>query len=372
MEQIILFTFLSLFPFGQVIKVWGIQPIDAVAAAGAIYFLFGRKKKEKKNLPEVKFLSSFLLVALFSWILSLNTFGLTESLRGLMFFARLAAYFGFFYFAFGIKDKKNFRIFLLWESVIIAVFGWIQFFFFPSMRPFTVYGWDDHFMRLTGTFLDPGFSGILLVLGLTLGISEYLKSEKRNSKIIIMNLFLLLSLAFTYSRASYMSLLIVFAFFFKTNPKKILILLASFLIFVAFLPRSGGESVNLARTYSVSSRLVNYLETIEVFKQSPLFGIGYNNLCAARNTYLGFEPESSHSCSGSDSSILFVLASTGIAGLIVFIYLLLGIWNSGDMVVKASLASLLIHSVFVNSLFYPWVMGWTAILWASSFVIKKN
>lgn len=44
MEQIILFAFLILFPFGQIIRIGIIQPIDVVVGIGAIWAIWKRYK----------------------------------------------------------------------------------------------------------------------------------------------------------------------------------------------------------------------------------------------------------------------------------------------------------------------------------------
>ena len=75
----------------------------------------------------------------------------------------------------------------------------------------------------------------------------------------------------------------------------------------------------------------------------------------------------SHACSGADSSILLVLATTGVLGLILLATLLGNLLssfpkNSFSFALLACLVALGIHSQFVNSLIYPWVMGYMAIL----------
>lgn len=74
-----------------------------------------------------------------------------------------------------------------------------------------------------------------------------------------------------------------------------------------------------------------------------------------------------HSASGFDSSLLTILASTGIFGGAVwlFMYLHLGFihwrrfWKNSDpdsLAIIAIIAMLMIHAVFVNSLFFPFIL----------------
>lgn len=141
-----------------------------------------------------------------------------------------------------------------------------------------------------------------------------------------------------------------------------------FAVSIFILPKPAGEGVNLARTYSISSRLQNYQETFRIFEKSPLFGVGFDNLCLARRAYLGVDQSRSHACSGSDSSLLLILVTTGIIGFIMFVSVIVGTYqliiktNVYAQVLIVSGVALFIHSLFTNSIFYPWIMVYFAIL----------
>ena len=146
-----------------------------------------------------------------------------------------------------------------------------------------------------------------------------------------------------------------------------MLIAAIFLLAIPFLPRPEGYGVRLERTHSIVSRLANYRQTLEIFQKSPLFGVGFNNMCAARQEFLEDKMTDSHACSGSDSSIFLILATSGVVGLILVIYLSKTILESlpANVFGYAFLAcfmALLVHSQFVNSLVYPWVLGYMSIL----------
>jgi len=148
-------------------------------------------------------------------------------------------------------------------------------------------------------------------------------------------------------------------------------LIVGALIFI--LPTSRNHSIDFFRSFSVLARLENYQTTIKIFTKSPVFGIGYDNMCVAYQKYIGAQAFSSHACSGSDSSILFVLATTGILGLLVFGLSIFRIaksltHNSYFIILSSSFIALLVHSLFSNSMFYPWIMGWMIILLAEVYV----
>ena len=338
MEQIILFAFLILFPFGTIIKIGTVNPIDIVVGLGALTAILKRYKT-----PEVfRYFFNFLFIAAFTFIASVFVFKDSQVLTGLLYLVRLAAYFYFLIFVLHFKDKKSILNFLLAISVISAVFGWIQYFLFPDFRALIEYGWDDHLYRMVGTFLDPAFLGLILVFGLTVSLHK-----KKN----LLSLFLLASIAFTYSRASYIAALVPLVY------KKARVLSLVFAGLILFLPRTAGEGVKLERTASISARLDNYRQTFEIFKGNPLFGVGFNNICLAKDG--DFE---SHSCSGADSSVLFLLATTGVIGFISFLHLIYEIWKNSGSEFEIFGATVLVHSLFSNSLFYPFVMGYLVIL----------
>jgi hypothetical protein len=343
MDKIIFFAFLVVFPFGQVIKVGIINPIDIVVGIGAIYTLIKRYKK-----PAVfTYFQTFLIVAAFSWIVGALLFQKQEVFLGLMYLIRLAAYFYFFIFAYHFKDKKLLLNSLLAVSIISAVFGWVQYLFYPDLRFLYWLGWDDHLNRLVGTFLDPSFMGLILVLGLIIALQKKLK---------FVILFLLTSIAFTYSRASFLAAIVPLIY------KKAWVFLAIFISLIVFLPRTEGEGVRLERTSSIFGRLNSYQESLEIFKKNPVFGVGFNNICLAKDGN-----SSNHSCSGSESSLLLLLATTGVIGLISFSHLTLNLIKSlKGTVFFVAMVAVFVHSLFSNSLFYPFIMGYLMLFLAAS------
>jgi len=261
---------------------------------------------------------------------------------------------------------------LLAISIISALFGWLQFFIIPDIKPFFVYDWDMHLFRLVGTFLDPTFLGIIIVFGLILSIYRYMGEGKK--RYLFITALLLISLAFTYSRASYLAFLggVSIMVLLKKKYRKILFWIVGLLAIMLLLPTARNRSIELTRTFSITSRLTNYRETFELFKRFPIFGIGYNNMCIARNKYVGVESYASHACSGSDSSLLFILATTGIIGLMIFFGSVFGVFkllgNSNEQYLLMAISSaLFVHSLFSNSLFFPWVMGYLVLLLGASF-----
>jgi O-antigen ligase len=370
-NTVYVFIFLALFPFGQLIRIGIVHPVDVVAGLAAVYTLYARLP-----VPSFfKYIKNFLLVACFSWIVGLFMFQQVPVLYGLLYLVRLTAYAFFLIYVWNfVKTQKANPLLLnslLAVSVISAVLGWIQFAVFPDIKPLFIWGWDMHLYRLVGTFFDPGYLGLIIVFGLIVSMYRYI--DTRSKKHLVIITFLLVSLAFTYSRASYLAFVVALSVIAiqKHVIKQALVLLLSLVLLILVLPTARNHSVELFRSFSAVARVENYKSTVQIFQKSPLFGVGYDNLCIAYQKYIGYQKLSSHACSGSDSSLLFILATTGVAGLMVLLHgasqVYLGLKRSSNSVILTTcLASLVVHSLFSNSLVYPWILGWMAILLALS------
>lgn len=359
MVQTLLFTILAIFPLGQIIRIGILHPIDVIAGIGAFYAIY----KGIQKPDYFKYLNHFLFIAVFSWLFSLIIYQDIKIFYGLLYLIRLFAY---FYFSLLVSDftkkKINKNLILnsmLSISVVSAVFGWIQLFSIPDIKPFFVFGWDEHLYRLVGTFLDPTYLGMIILFGIILA---YFK------KSWLVLIFLLISLIFTYSRASYLALFAVMIYYSISQKsfRKYLYIIPLFVVLVINIPTVKNHSISFFRTFSVVARVENYQKTIEIFRKSPIFGIGYNNLCFVKNKFFEVESYQSHSCSGSDSSLLFVISTTGIIGLMIFVQLLYNLWKSSEKLFKLSLIGVLVHSSFSNSIFYPWILIYILIIYSIS------
>jgi hypothetical protein len=313
-----------------------------------------------------------LFVAGSAWVFSLLIFRQVEVLYGVLYLLRLSAYFYFLIYIWnfarkGIKNKNLLINSLLAVSVASALFGWIQFVWIPSIKPFFTWGWDEHLFRLVGTFLDPTYLGLIVVFGLIIAMNLFIETKAKGY--LFLTMFLLGSLAFTYSRASYLAFLVGVAFIgiYKKKVRIIAFSILALLMLVLLLPTSANHVLRFTRSFSAVARIENYKTTFQIFSKSPAIGVGYDNLCLAYQKYVGLQSFSSHSCSGSDSSLLFVLATTGVVGFIVFTFALVKISGFltpglGSRVLIPTFVALLIHSLFSNSMFYSWIMGWMVIL----------
>lgn len=358
------FIFLVLFPFGQIFRVnlnagIRLQPLDLVALVALLLY----------GLSFRKYWVYFLAFSFGGFVFMKNRY---DIFPGIFYLVRIFSYtcLGVGFYSLG-RSHKSFKTLisngLLAVSLITAFFAWAQYLYLPDVRWLKLFGWDDHLYRMVGTFLDPGFLGIILVIGFTLSFFRYVKGQKN---LLLVAAFLLVSVAFTYSRASFLALLFGI-FTIGAISKKYKVLITFLLLFIGMifvLPRPSSEGVKLERLHSVDSRLENYQETATVFLRNPIFGVGFNNLCRAKIEYFGNTSIDSHACSGSDSSVLLILSTTGVVGILLILGILsqivqrISFSDSDSQLFLITLGTVLVHSQFTNSLFYPWVLGWLGIL----------
>ncbi len=376
----LIFVLLALYPFGQIVRlsfnVFGqdlvVQPVDIIAGLILLLVLFS-----KVNKPKIIVFRAFFVSLLYSFAFSIVFFKVSRLLPGALYFLRLVAYYFVFVLAWNLsKNRKGLKELLLkallLEAIIVGIFGWYQYFRYPDLTSLKFLGWDDHLFRLVSTFLDPGFTGIILVLGFVIALAKLLREKK---KIFFASaVFLLITTAFTYARAAYLALLAgsIIVLYLTKKIKVFLLVLAGLVLIGISLPRPSSEGVKLERVSSVYTRLENYRESFTIIKKSPLFGAGYNNLCEAKIKYLGQDGQDSHSCAGLDSSVLMIWATTGIFGMIIFSYLIFIVWSRSSpdiygLIFKSSVFAVFVHSLFTNSLFYPWVLFWMVLLLGASF-----
>lgn len=330
MGKIIFTIILIVFPLGQLIKFGMFNLFDVLVLFLAIWTFLQKLKYPKWY----KYFLSFILFSLFSLVVN---YKLTE-IKSILYLVRLLAYSFVAVYLFNfVKNKLLIINYLLLISIASAILGWLQYLFLPDVRFLYNFGWDDHLYRMVGTFFDPAFLALILLLGIIIAV------YKKQTKIFF---FLLISLAFTYSRATYLALGLFLVF------KKKYLAIAVFAITILLLPKMLSEGTDFARTVSGYNKLTNYRQTLEIIKKSPVIGVGFNNICLAKeNTDIN-----SHSCFGTDNSILFILATTGVIGMILFLSFVLRV--TSFPILLSSFLIIILHGLFTNSLFYPHIMFW--------------
>lgn len=340
----------------------------------AVSFFYLIIKKKKLFMPKNGFFTSFLvfvIVAAASSVLSFRFFPASTVFSGFLFLLRFVVFTMFSILIFNSIKKSSVNNFLNLFLVIGFMFtliGILQFFLFSDLTFLTKYGWDPHQSRVVSTLLDPNYTGYLLVCFSLFSLSGYFFTGK--IRYIALFMFFSISLVLTFSRSSYIAFLIgILTVGILKSPKLIIYAsLASLLVFLS-VPKARQRIIGaLAVDETSQARIVSWQKAIVIIKSSPVLGVGFNNYRFAQQRLGLLDSEEGlaiHSSGGTDSSLLFVAATTGIVGLTSYIFLLAWIFlnllkNARQSAIKlassASFIALLFHSQFVNSLFFPPIM----------------
>jgi len=314
--------------------------LDICIVALSLTNFLVRRKTVKPN----KFLLIFLFIAIISNLVHLPNH-LFPPLQSWFYLLRLLSLTLLIIYPPKLTRKENYLIEIILLSTVI--FGFIQYVFWPDFTYFKAFNWDPHLYRLVGTYFDPTFTGLIFLMFL---IRIFLSKNYLLFTDYCLLITVYIGLALTYSRTSLLCFLLGFTFIsLKKRSKQIFYTaLGCFLLTIILLPRAPGEGTKLERTSSIFAKIKNYQEGISLFVTTPIAGVGYNNL-----PYLRLNP-TSHASSGFDGSLLTIAVTTGIFGLI---FLCLGLYHefiNGSFLYQTLLLILLVHSLFSNSLFYPW------------------
>lgn len=345
---IFIFTVFSFF-IGQIYRVnlfnISIPLIDIAIVLLFLLNLYSHFKAKNFKIKNKYFLY-FLIFAWISFVINLFRFQI-NSLTPIFYLIRLNCLLSFFILPFNIENK--FRNIFYLSIIANIIFGFIQYFFWPNFTYFDALNWDPHLYRLVSTFFDPTFTGLIFLFFI---IKTFLdkKIPYRTPLLIISYI----AMALTYSRSTYLSFLIAF-FYISKHYKKISIFLISLIIMsltIIVLPRQPGEGTKLERTSSITAKIQNYKEAFITFNKSPIVGIGYNNISFIRDKKI----TNSHANSGFDGSLATILVTTGIIGGTLFLFGIVDLFKKSTLIQKTTILITLFHSLFANSLLYPWIL----------------
>ena len=360
---------------------------DLFVAGILIVWLFLLITKKIKFTGKLKKpIMVFVFVGVISLIVNLFNFSLQQISIGSLYLVRWFMYSTVYFSAVSLNDdfKKKLPTLMLISGVIIASLGYFQYFLYPSLRNLYYLGWDEHLYRLFSSFLDPNFAGIFLSLVFILNLSIFVNSWRNKGYYrLIYGLFLpliMLAVFLTYSRSAIVILLIsTVVFLVLSNLRKaIIVFVVIMLLVIIASPRAfQTEGTNFFREASVSARLESMQKGIEIFSRNPILGIGFNTY-RYEQFKLGFlnnkNWQTTHAGAGPDNSFLLILSTVGVVGFIAYIYLLYSMFKnslysikkktnkSASIVFFSSLTGVIASSLFINSLFYPFIMVWLWLL----------
>lgn len=361
-----------------------LYPNDLISSAIFIVFIFNLvvKKRKVEQLKIILLAASFLISGVISFVFSPLKLSSTEFLISFSYLLRYAIYLSILFSAQFLSDdfKKSVNIKLITSGLIFTIFGYIQYFFYPNLKNLFYAGWDEHLYRFFSTFLDPNFAGSLLVLLLILLSRNILGSIKEGLRPFIFMFFWLvvfLGILLTYSRSAFVMLIMGFAVLFTIRKayKTLFALMLIFTLFYFLFANTKIEGLNPFRIVSSEARIDSARAAFTIFSKNPIFGVGFNAYRYAQIEY-GFRNKSStlvsNSDAGTDNSYLFVLATLGVVGFLIYLDFLFNIIKAVYKQLKqnalyaevtfASIISVLVNTIFINSLFYTPIMIWMFIL----------
>lgn len=388
--KVIFFLFIILFPIAEVGR---LQFANGVAVSVNDIFLallivvwlglhiYNRKKIDKSLLSKPIIL--FSVIGLISLGLNFLNLKIDALLISFLYLLRWAGYASLYFIVkeFDAKFRLKTAYVLLASGFFVVLIGFVQYFFYPSLRNLYYLGWDEHLYRLFSSFLDPNFAGTFFVIYLLFTvsfISGFLKNRDWFKFLIIgiISFLTLVALYLTYSRSALIMLVVgVVVYLYLINKKGfILLILLGIFLAIFILPKSfQTEGTNFLRATSSESRVSTAEEALTIIRENPLYGVGFNAYRFAQNRqgFGGPNWEISHGGAGTDNSFLFVLATTGIIGLAAFLWLIYRLFSLGfkklkknkySIVLISLIAGLIFNSLFVNSFFYVLVLEWVWIL----------
>ncbi len=325
-----------------------------------------KQKLRAKLMPNIML---FGIVSVLSLLINSYRITLPELGISSLYLIRWFMYAGMYIIVLGKQIDTTLWVAGLFSvGVGYALLGIIQFFLYPNLRNLMYLGWDPHYYRLFSTILDPNFAGILFVFTVMLGY--YLYQQTKDMRVLGLTSLSFAALVLTFSRSSYVAFFagsLTYALLEKKWKAFFIGILMFVVLFIA-IPNPGRAYLRMDRTATSLARIENWKESFALFEKSPLFGHGFNTLRYIRE-YSIAGAGISHAGAGVDNSFLFILATTGIIGFTIYGWLIMSIFRLYSNVTRVSkdgrifgrmgisiLVSLIVHSQFVNSFFFPQVM----------------
>jgi len=394
---ILYFLLILSFPMGVILRFTPMQNVNIYPQdlfAGAIFittilFLVKNKNYYRNNL--LISIAIFNLIAVLSLLLNIFTLSSYEFLVAFSYLLRFNVYASLLFMnIFGLEKSKKtiLKRAFIFSTILFIILGYIQFIFYNNLRNLYYLGWDEHVHRMFTTFLDPNYSGLLFSLLLIYAIGRLLSQKFTFNRYFILNsLFAFIAfgaLLLTYSRTGIIAVAVglIFLLIRFRKIKELLILIVIFFTGLILVSDFEVENMNPLRIASSNARIESFDRAFDIFKSSPVYGIGFNAYRYAQidKNYVDYEQTKINNAdAGTDNSFMFVLATMGIVGFLSYLnfwkQIFVKIKSRNDRktsdLAKSIVIALFSGSIFINGLFYIPLMLWI-YLYLSIFVFKED
>jgi O-antigen ligase len=318
----------------------------------------------------IKLLGIWMITLVLSYVLNFWRYSHSEALVGFGYLVRLISYSSLLVIGYLVANRMSNSIvrYVAYLTVGLIALGVLILYVQPDFTILARLGWDPHQGRMTSTWLDPNYFGSFLAMMFILFLPFANEAKKRGAPYqgayYVFLSVIWVTLYFTFSRSA-LATFIVGALFVaaQMSRRAVVSILVLFIITIAIPSRlqsrvaqslnfslqqsgvqkqdpaiaslsqtsgtdntsaqgAGAESVSTDPTSS--ARIKSWKRAFAVFVHDPILGAGYN-FYQYRQRSLGIVSEDAiahnRSVAGSDSSLLTLLATTGLIGLGAFLTL---------------------------------------------------
>lgn len=407
-QNIALILLFSASVFGQLLRVMVFSRIALTASdivliivgLGLVVYVTYRRLwltaiKYTFTHPVWRYLILFVIWALISLLINASRYNSAELFASFSYWARLALLvtvtIGLSYAVSDKDDKRVLSYYLLFSLIAVAL-GFVQLYFLPDLGILADQGWDPHIGRLVSSFLDPNFFAVYIVILMVFLLGKTMEVRQRS----LLWLFFIISwlaLYLTYSRSGWLIGFLALPLTIWTKSRKLAVVIALIFIVVVFLPGRLGERIRQADSFvntsavqtaggdaSAAARAISSKKALELVQGNWIVGVGYNGFGFAmvEEGLLPADQLNVRSAMGTDNSFLFVLATTGVIGLGLFLWfyisLLVHLWHNRTRSEAWQLfclgVAIAIGSIFNNIMFYiPILITWWALV---AWVVKTD
>jgi O-antigen ligase len=341
------------------------------------------------------FALAFAALGGISAVLSVPRFGLGafELAASLAYLARWLFY--FFVYVIVINFVRRDDVESVWSTLettilVFAGFGILQSAFLPGFAQIVypesrlIEDWDPQGHRLVSTFLDPNLAGAFIDIGLIVLLARQAAGARVGTWKLLL---LLVALVLTASRSSVLAFVVgVGAIVLLRGLSKRMLRLAMLgaVLSLIALPKV----LAYARLYnklsideSALQRVNSWVNGLRVLSDHPVIGIGINTWGYVQERYGGLR---AHTATYAiDGGLLFVAVMTGFVGLALYLMMLWSIFRRARRVARdvtapsghrglaigaaATIPVIVTHSLFANSMFFPYVMEALWVVWGLAF-----